>query len=100
VEISGYEVANKKSLCSDRVNNLFEDSKKNLWFATEGGLCKLNRGTNDFKRYTTRDGLPSDFILSILEDEKKNLWLATSKVLFAWIRRRNKQLFIQEQMGY
>jgi ligand-binding sensor domain-containing protein len=32
-----YNKANKNSLSSDRVNSLFEDSKKNLWFATEGG---------------------------------------------------------------
>jgi ligand-binding sensor domain-containing protein/signal transduction histidine kinase len=76
-----YDVTNKKSLCSDRVNSLFEDSKKNLWFATEGGLCRLNRKSNDFKRYTTQDGFPSNFILSILEDANNNLWLSTSKGL-------------------
>ena len=76
-----YNVADKSSICSDRINSLFEDSKKNLWFATEGGLCKLNRATNNFKRYTTKDGLPSDFILSMLEDSNGNLWLSTSKGL-------------------
>ena len=72
------------SLCSDRVNSIFEDSKSNLWFATEGGLCKLNRATNNFSRFTTKDGLPSDFILSILEDANNNLWLSTSKGLVAF----------------
>jgi signal transduction histidine kinase/ligand-binding sensor domain-containing protein len=76
-----YHKLNKNSLCSDRVNSIFEDSKKNLWFATEGGLCRLNRTSKDFKRYNTENGLPSDFILSILEDEKNNLWLSTSKGL-------------------
>ena len=45
-----YEVHNKNSLSSDRVNSLFEDSYKNLWFATEGGLCRFDRKTNSFKR--------------------------------------------------
>ena len=76
-----YEARNKHSLSSDRVNSIFEDSGKNLWFATEGGLCRFNRATNDYKRYTTRNGLPTDFILSLLEDEKKNLWISTSKGL-------------------
>lgn len=76
-----YEVGNKNSLCSDRVNSIFEDSKNNLWFATEGGLCMLNKATNNFKRYTTQDGLPSNFILSILEDANNNLWLSTSRGL-------------------
>ncbi len=73
-----YEVANKNSLCSDRVNSIFEDSKNNLWFATEGGLCRLNKTGNDFKRYTTENGFPSNFILSILEDANNNLWISTS----------------------
>ncbi len=76
-----YNKANKNSLSSDRINSIFEDSKKRLWFATEGGLCRLNRDANDFKRYSKENGLPSDFILSILEDNNNNLWLSTSKGL-------------------
>ena len=52
-----------------------------MWFATENGLCKLNKGTNDFKRYTTANGLPSDFTIAILEDEEKHLWISTTKGL-------------------
>ena len=81
-----YNVASNTSLASDRVNSIFEDSKKNLWFATEGGLCRFNRESNDpkafgFKRYTTKNGLPSDFILSMLEDDHNNLWISTSRGL-------------------
>ncbi|MEO6549241.1 MAG: two-component regulator propeller domain-containing protein [Ferruginibacter sp.] len=76
-----YDVSNKYSLGSDRVNSIFEDSKKNLWFGTESGLCRLNRAENKFKRYTTQNGFPSDFILSMVEDNKNNLWISTSKGL-------------------
>jgi ligand-binding sensor domain-containing protein/signal transduction histidine kinase len=76
-----YDAKNKNSLSSDRVNCIFEDSKKNLWFATEGGLCKYNRKTNDFKRYTTTNSFPSNFTISILEDEEKKLWISTTKGL-------------------
>jgi ligand-binding sensor domain-containing protein/signal transduction histidine kinase len=76
-----YNSQDKKSLASDRVNNMFEDSKGNLWFATEGGLCKFDRQKNNFIRYTTDNGLPTNFILSLLEDSKKNLWISTSRGL-------------------
>ncbi|MEO5893713.1 MAG: two-component regulator propeller domain-containing protein [Ferruginibacter sp.] len=77
-----FDAANKSSLSSDRVNSMFEDSKSNLWFATEGGLCKLNSDGKSFKRYTTQNGFPSDFMLSIVEDEKNgNLWVSTSRGL-------------------
>ncbi len=76
-----YEARNKNSLCSDRVNSIFQDSRKNLWFATEGGLCRLEPQLQNFKRYTTSNGLPTNFILSLLEDANANLWISTSKGL-------------------
>ncbi len=76
-----YSAANSKGLPNDRVNSIFEDSKHQIWFATESGLCKFNAATKSFITYTTADGLPSNFVLSILEDEKNNLWLSTSKGL-------------------
>ncbi len=76
-----FDARQHSSLSSNRVNSLFEDSHKNLWVATEGGLCKFNPSSNDFTRYTTQKGFPTNFILSILEDEKQQLWISTSKGL-------------------
>lgn len=87
-----YNPSNKSSLSSDRVNSIFEDSNKNLWFATEGGLCKLVREKNEFKRYTTKDGFPSNFILSILEDKQANLWISTSKGLVCFRPNEEKAI--------
>jgi len=70
------------SLSNNYVNGIFEDSNKNIWFATEsGGLYKLNDDRKSFKNFTTENGLPSNLILRILEDSKKNLWISTSKGL-------------------
>ncbi|MCW3111042.1 MAG: hybrid sensor histidine kinase/response regulator [Segetibacter sp.] len=92
-KISGnfsYKAVNKNSLSSDRINSIFEDSNKNLWIATEGGLCKFNRESNDFKRYSTKNGFPSNFILSLLEDDRKNLWISTSKGLVCFNPQNEK----------
>jgi len=74
-----YNRTDSTSLCSDRVNSIFEDSRGWLWFATEGGLCRFNKGK--FIRYTTADGLPSNFILCLLEDRRGRLWISTSRGL-------------------
>lgn len=74
-------IDDKKSLGSNRVNRIFEDSKHNLWVATEGGLCLLNPSTQTFKRYTTKHGFPSNLILAVLEDDRQYLWITTSKGL-------------------
>lgn len=79
-----YDPSKTNTITSNRVNGIFEDSDRNIWFATESGLCKYNEASNDFKRYTSKNGLPGDFILSILEDNQKNLWISTSKGLVSF----------------
>ena len=75
------ETGNPYSLPGNLINKIFEASDGTLWFATEGGLCKYDKGRNRFERYTTLNGMPSNVTYSILEDEKKNLWISTSKGL-------------------
>lgn len=79
-----FSATDRNSLGSDRVNAIFEDSRKNLWFATEGGLNLFDRTKGTFKRITTEDGLPSNFTIALLEDEKANLWVSTTKGLVCY----------------
>jgi ligand-binding sensor domain-containing protein/signal transduction histidine kinase len=76
-----YAENNVHSASSDRINSIFEDSRGRLWFATEGGLCRYDRSTGSFTRYTTGNGFPSNFMLSILEDRQANLWISSSRGL-------------------
>ncbi len=62
-----------------RVNEIVEDRRGRLWFATNDGLSRLDRSTNRFVRYSEKDGLPSDNVRGILEDDHGNLWIATNK---------------------
>lgn len=103
-----YEAGNKNSLSSSLVNDIFEDSDKNLWFATEdGGLCKFDSERNTFIRYTVKEGFPSNFIFKILEDGKKNLWISTSKGLVCFNpSKKNLKIYskanglLSEQFNY
>ncbi|HEY4290879.1 MAG TPA: two-component regulator propeller domain-containing protein [Puia sp.] len=76
-----YRQSDRTSLSHDRVNKIFQDSYHNLWFATEGGLCRFDPRTRSFRRLTTADGFPSNFILSIAEDDNRRLWISTTKGL-------------------
>ena len=76
-----FESTNSNSISSNRINSIFEDADGGIWFATEGGLCKLNGNRTGFIKYTTQQGFPSNFMLSILQDNAKNLWVSTSKGL-------------------
>ncbi|MGS2760646.1 hybrid sensor histidine kinase/response regulator transcription factor [Sinomicrobium sp. M5D2P9] len=76
-----YDPGNPNSLSSNVVNGIFEDSENRLWVTTENGLNLLREETNDFRRFTKKDGFPTNVTYSILEDENKNLWISTSKGL-------------------
>ncbi len=70
---SGGDLSNKT------INDIFEDSNNNIWFATEGGgICQFNRERNTFIWYTIKNGLPANFVFKILEDDQKTLWISTS----------------------
>jgi len=70
------------SLAYNKIISIYEDSKKNLWFTSEGGgICKYHPQKETFTSYTTQDGLPSNVIYQILEDNKSRLWLTSNNGL-------------------
>lgn len=73
-----YDPEHPGSLSSNRINRILEDTDGRMWFATEGGLCRLNADGRDFRRYTTANGFPSNVVFAMLEDREKNLWVSTS----------------------
>lgn len=65
------------------VNSIFsicEGPDGCMWFGTQGGgLVKYDVNTENYKQYTTKDGLPSNIVFGILKDSSRNLWLSTTK---------------------
>ena len=79
-----------KSISSNSISTIFEDSKNNLWFGTESGLNFFNRDSSNFSLYSEEDGLPNNSIKGILEDNQGNLWLSTNNGLSKFISAVNK----------
>jgi ligand-binding sensor domain-containing protein/signal transduction histidine kinase/DNA-binding response OmpR family regulator len=80
-EIFRYNYKDVKGISNNSINSIFEDSKKNLWIATENGLNLFDKRTRTFTKFNTKKGFPSNVFYSILEDDKQNLWITTSKGL-------------------
>jgi len=70
-----------KSISSNVINGIFEDSENRLWITSENGLNLFNPEEKNFTRITQEEGFPSNVTYSILEDKNKNLWITTSRGL-------------------
>ena len=76
-----YDPQNQHSLSNNYVNNIFEDSKKNIWFCTESGLCRYDAALKKIIRSSNEPLLRDNQVFKILEDDKGTLWISTSKGL-------------------
>jgi ligand-binding sensor domain-containing protein/serine phosphatase RsbU (regulator of sigma subunit) len=70
-----YPALNKVSVYCVR-----KSTEGELWFGTDGkGLVRMK--DNQFKTYTTQDGLPTNSIIELFFDRNKKLWVATTEGL-------------------
>lgn len=76
------EINKKNTLSNNSINDIYEDSYHNIWFATQGGgISKLDSSRKNFSYFTTANGLPGDFVFKIIEDDEKSIWATTSNGL-------------------
>jgi ligand-binding sensor domain-containing protein/class 3 adenylate cyclase len=54
-----------------------EDKSGNLWFGTNGGVCKYDG--KSFTSFTEKEGLSSSMVNALTFDRNGNLWIGTSK---------------------
>lgn len=59
---------------------MLQDKRGYLWMGTRGGGITKFDG-NNFKTYTTKDGLPNNYITCLKEDKKGHLWIGTNNGL-------------------
>lgn len=74
-----HETGAPKSLPTNNINCVYQDSKFRIWIGTEGhGLALFDAKTNQFERLSTeKSSLSSNIIYSILDDATGNIWIAT-----------------------
>ncbi|MGO3164578.1 MAG: ligand-binding sensor domain-containing protein, partial [Sphingobacteriaceae bacterium] len=78
VVVFQHDPSDPTSLNSNRTNRIEQDSRGNIWIATENGLAVWDERGRPIKRFTKNDGLPSNLILAFAEDEHQNMWVSTS----------------------
>ncbi|AUC16958.1 hypothetical protein BTO06_18185 [Tenacibaculum sp. SZ-18] len=68
---------NHNSISSNLIQSIEQDENGTIWIGTDGGLNKMDKKNNTFKRYIRNEYMPNDKILSVLSDKNGRLWLST-----------------------
>ncbi|MFV0277551.1 MAG: EAL domain-containing protein [Parahaliea sp.] len=80
-------------LSQSTINDMLQDSRGYLWFATENGLNRYDgKNVEHFMRDPSNPhALPNDFIWSLAEDVNGDIWLATDGAgLVRWQRESGR----------
>ncbi|MBI2280879.1 MAG: HD domain-containing protein [Bacteroidetes bacterium] len=78
------------SLSNNGVLTMLEGKDGFLWIGTfGGGLNKFNPSTEEFVRFTEKEGLANNVIYGIIEDNNNTLWISTNKGLSAFDKKNN-----------
>lgn len=69
----------KEGLVYNSIIQIIEDTKGNIWLATDGGGVSKYDGKS-FTNFTIKEGLSHGIVSCITEDNKGNLWFGTQGV--------------------
>ncbi|WP_319501303.1 two-component regulator propeller domain-containing protein [uncultured Draconibacterium sp.] len=68
---------------SNEIFCVYEDQKEIIWLGTRGyGIFSFDPRTQEFRNYSSNEGLTASAVYSILDDDEGNLWLSTNNGLF------------------
>jgi len=77
--VFSHDPKNSKSVASNTVYCLYQETGGTLWIGTDRGLNRMDRSTHTFELWSEKDGLASNRILGILQDDRGRIWVGTNK---------------------
>jgi ligand-binding sensor domain-containing protein/signal transduction histidine kinase/DNA-binding response OmpR family regulator len=79
----------KRTLPSNRVYSIYQDSKGTMWILTQGGMCSYNPRRNSFDQSIHNENFPQQVVYQMVEDNMGNYWITTNHGLYNIDRRKN-----------
>ncbi|MCX6222539.1 MAG: histidine kinase [Bacteroidia bacterium] len=88
---------------ANRINEIYEDSEKNVWIGTGLGLCKIAHMSFNRKGWT-KTFFPENLVLnsrinSITQDHENNVWFAGEKGIACYNLKNDSMTSYKEMMG-
>jgi signal transduction histidine kinase/DNA-binding response OmpR family regulator/ligand-binding sensor domain-containing protein len=72
-----HQVNNPNSLTNNNVNRVLEDSRRNLWFATENGICRWEVQSDKWTAFYHNRQERAQAFLSLCEDDEGRIWASS-----------------------
>ncbi len=72
-----HETNNPNSLANNNVNQIIEDSRGNIWFATDNGISCWNMKSNNWRTFFHNKQEQAQVFLSLCEDDRNRIWAGT-----------------------
>ena len=72
-----HQANNSNSLSNNYINKIIEDSRANIWFATNNGISCWNLKTNQWKTFYHNKQEQAKVFLSLCEDNEGRIWAGT-----------------------
>jgi signal transduction histidine kinase/ligand-binding sensor domain-containing protein/DNA-binding NarL/FixJ family response regulator len=69
-----HQINNSNSLTNNNVNKILEDSRGNLWFATDNGICCWEMHEDKWRAFYHNRQEQAQVFLSLCEDDKGRIW--------------------------
>jgi signal transduction histidine kinase/ligand-binding sensor domain-containing protein/CheY-like chemotaxis protein len=86
-------IGDLSGICSNSINDLFQDNGGYIYVATDSGLCEWDENTESFIQYIHSDSndasLAEGQVLSLLQDQGGVLWVGTFYGISKWNRSVN-----------
>ncbi len=78
----------KEGISSNTINDIYQDSKDNVWVATDNGLSIYHHESDRFNQYTHAPNNPyslsHDYIITFFEDKNNMMWISTFTGVNRW----------------
>ena len=72
-----HQINTPNSLGNNHVNRILEDSRGNIWFATNNGISRWEKSSNQWKTYYQNKHEQAQVFLALCEDGAGNIWAGT-----------------------
>ncbi|MFW5758414.1 MAG: ATP-binding protein, partial [Bacteroidota bacterium] len=72
-----HRINDDNSLINNTVNDVFEDQRGNVWFATNNGISRWEVQGNKWTSFYARETGQARVFLSVYEDSSGNIWAGT-----------------------